>query len=83
MEIAGYTKKERDRAQEKLAAAGIGSMVYYPVPQDRLPVYEGQYPTSHVSEMLAEQVLSLPIWAELDDATVEQVAWELKSHLKY
>ncbi|NBD33339.1 MAG: erythromycin biosynthesis sensory transduction protein eryC1 [Cyanobacteria bacterium] len=73
---------KRDRVQEKLAAAGIGTMVYYPVPQDRLPVYEGQYPTSNVSEMLAKQVLSLPIWAELDDALVEQVAWELKCYLK-
>lgn len=69
---------KRDRAQEKLAAAGIGSMVYYPVPQDRLPVYEGQYPTSHVSEMLAEQVLSLPMWAELDNALIEAVVKGLK-----
>jgi len=72
---------KRDRVQEELAAAGIGTMVYYPVPQDCLPVYEGQYPRNNVSEILAEQVLSLPIWAELDDFTIEFVADQLKSCL--
>ena len=27
-------------------------MIYYPVPQDRLPVYEGQYPKMSVSDLL-------------------------------
>jgi len=56
-------------------------MVYYPVPQDRLPVYERQSLRNEISEMLAKQVLSLPIWAELDDATVEHVVGEFKSCL--
>jgi len=45
-------------------------------------VYEGQYPRNNVSEMLAEQVLSLPIWAELEDDVIEFVAKQLKSCLK-
>jgi len=72
---------KRDVVKEKLAAAGIGTMVYYPVPQDRLPVYQGEYPVYNVSEMLAGEVLSLPIWAELDESTVEFVADQLKSCL--
>ncbi|WP_341273485.1 DegT/DnrJ/EryC1/StrS family aminotransferase [Cylindrospermopsis raciborskii] len=29
---------QRDRVQEYLTSEGIGSMIYYPVPQDKLPV---------------------------------------------
>ena len=48
-------------------------MIYYPVPQDKLPVYQGQYAQNPVSDLLATQVLSLPIWAELEHKTIEIV----------
>jgi dTDP-4-amino-4,6-dideoxygalactose transaminase len=64
---------QRDRVQESLRAAGIGSMVYYPVPQDRLPVYRGQYEALEVSDRLAVEVLSLPIWPELGIEVQRQV----------
>ena len=52
----------RDAVHDALAAAGIQTMVYYPVPIHRLPVYAhlalGPFP---VAERLAGEVLSLPI----------------------
>lgn len=56
----------RDRVAEELASKGIGTMVYYPVPLHRLPVYgypEGTFPEA---EQAAQEVLSLPMWAGLD-----------------
>jgi dTDP-4-amino-4,6-dideoxygalactose transaminase len=67
------TQADRNEVQSRLREAGIGTMVYYPVPQDRLPLYEGRYPSNSVSDKLAKQVLSLPIWPELSEATAERV----------
>jgi dTDP-4-amino-4,6-dideoxygalactose transaminase len=71
----------RDRVQQYLAEQGIGSMIYYPIPQDQLPVYKGQYATNPVSDMLAGEVLSLPIWPELEQVMIEQVVKEIKQAL--
>ncbi len=71
------TTKNRDEVQEKLQERGIGTMVYYPIPQDRLPVYDGQYPRYETNELLSTQVLSLPIWPQLDRETQEYIASSL------
>jgi dTDP-4-amino-4,6-dideoxygalactose transaminase len=62
------TKGSRDAVQQKLATVGIGTMVYYPVPQDQLPLYKGLYEQYPVSDRLACEVLSLPIWPEFSTA---------------
>ncbi|HET9496015.1 MAG TPA: DegT/DnrJ/EryC1/StrS family aminotransferase [Chloroflexia bacterium] len=55
---------ERDAVREKLAAAGVGSEVYYPVPVHEQQLYrelgygDRRFP---VSEQAARQVLSLPV----------------------
>ncbi|MEX0719999.1 MAG: DegT/DnrJ/EryC1/StrS family aminotransferase [Balneolaceae bacterium] len=56
-------KGKRDKLAEKLKNEGIGSMIYYPVPCHKLPVFEGRYDENHlpVCNRLAEEVLSLPI----------------------
>ena len=64
---------QRNRVQEYLTSEGIGSMIYYPVPQDKLPVYDGQYGANSVSDLLAGEVLSLPIWPELELEKIEVV----------
>jgi dTDP-4-amino-4,6-dideoxygalactose transaminase len=56
---------KRDTLQAVLSECGIGTMIYYPVPQDQLPVYRGQYKQHEVSSQYATEVLSLPIWPEL------------------
>lgn len=67
------TNADRDTVADKMQAEGISTMVYYPIPQDRLPVYAGQYPTYERNEILSRQVLSLPIWPQLDASTQERV----------
>ncbi len=52
----------RDAVAEALDEAGIQTMVYYPVPVHRLPVYaEAGFPTMPVAERLADEVLSFPV----------------------
>jgi len=73
--------KDRDQVQAALADAGIGTMIYYPIPQDRLPVYAGLGGNCPVSDQAAKEVLSLPIWPELDSAKQERIAEALASVL--
>lgn len=63
----------RDELKDFLDSKDIGSAVYYPIPQDRLPVYEGQYPSYPVSDKLAEEVLSLPIWPHMEEGVQDRV----------
>jgi dTDP-4-amino-4,6-dideoxygalactose transaminase len=75
------TNGKRDQVAQMLSELEIGNMIYYPIPQDLLPVYKGKYPANPVSQLLASEVLSLPIWAELDTATIEKVAAGVKKAL--
>lgn len=70
---------QRDQIQKLLATKGISTMVYYPIPQNKLPIYAGQYPDYPVSDLLGTQVLSLPIWPEITTETIEKIAKALKS----
>ncbi len=57
----------RDAAAEALRQRGVQTMVYYPVPVHRLPVYAGAgYPPLPVAEALADEVLSLPMGPAVD-----------------
>jgi dTDP-4-amino-4,6-dideoxygalactose transaminase len=59
-----------------LKAQGIPTAIYYPIPLHRLPPYrdfpiaEGGAP---VSERLADEVISLPMHAYLDEATQDRI----------
>lgn len=63
----------RDELQRRLAEHGIGTMVYYPVPVHRLPVYAGLNTLLPHAEAASGSVLSLPIWPQLPKERVEQV----------
>jgi dTDP-4-amino-4,6-dideoxygalactose transaminase len=56
-------------------ASGIGTMVYYPIPIHRLPVYAACYDAVHlpVAEAAAGEVLSLPIWPAIPESTQQRV----------
>ncbi|MAE27799.1 MAG: DegT/DnrJ/EryC1/StrS family aminotransferase [Planctomycetota bacterium] len=71
----------RDRVVERMSAAGVSAMVYYPLPQDELPVYAGRFPACPVSHRLGSQVISLPIWPELEGETQARVAQALAQAL--
>ena len=69
--------RNRDSTREHLQAAGIHTGVHYPIPVHLQPAYRdlghrpGDFP---VSEAVAREVLSLPIYPELTPAQRETVA---------
>ena len=68
---------DRDRVRQFLNARGIGAGVHYPVPVHEQPAFLslGYAPDDlpHTSRA-AKRVLSLPIYPEIADAQIEQVA---------
>ncbi len=74
-------KIDRDAVQAKLKEQGISTMIYYPIPQDQLPIYKGKYPANPVSDQLGTEVISLPIWPTLERATQERVVRALREAL--
>jgi dTDP-4-amino-4,6-dideoxygalactose transaminase len=66
--------QNRDALMEKLGEAGIASGLHYPIPIHLLPAYAelghkpGDFP---ITEAYAEEILSLPIFAELTDEQID------------
>jgi dTDP-4-amino-4,6-dideoxygalactose transaminase len=75
------TNGKRDQLAQYLSQQGIGTMIYYPIPQDKLPVYHGKYPANPVSDQLSTQVLSLPIWSELEDQKATIIAEAIQAFM--
>jgi UDP-2-acetamido-2-deoxy-ribo-hexuluronate aminotransferase len=73
---------KRDEIKKGLSDKGISSVVYYPVPlhlQEALRFLgykEGDFP---VSEKSAKEVLSLPIYPELEESVIERIAEIIKA----
>ncbi len=76
--------KARDLLREHLGNNGISTGVHYPVPLHLQPAYgylgigEGVYP---VTERVSKEILSLPMYPELKDEEVKEVAGEIKGFL--
>jgi dTDP-4-amino-4,6-dideoxygalactose transaminase len=63
----------RDELRGALQERGIGSMIYYPIPIHRLPLFvDAQFALPHC-EQAAEEVLSLPMWPTLSSGDQELV----------
>jgi dTDP-4-amino-4,6-dideoxygalactose transaminase len=72
---------QRDELEAFLKGRGIGTMIYYPVPLHRQEIYAdlGQGPGSlPEAERAAQEVLSLPIYPELTDGQIEEVATAIR-----
>jgi dTDP-4-amino-4,6-dideoxygalactose transaminase len=66
----------RDALQQQLSQAGIQTGIHYPIPVHLQTAYadsafpEGRFPQA---EAAAREVLSLPMFAELSDAQIDEV----------
>jgi dTDP-4-amino-4,6-dideoxygalactose transaminase len=71
----------RDELQAHLAARGITTRIYYPIPLPQQPCFaflghaEGDFP---VTERLSREALSLPVYPGLGEARVDRVAAEIR-----
>ena len=66
----------RDWLKQELAAAGVNTIIYYPIPIHRQPAYAGlgHGPGSlPITERLTSEVLSLPIFPELSRPQQDRV----------
>jgi dTDP-4-amino-4,6-dideoxygalactose transaminase len=73
----------RNALQERLRADGIGTLVHYPRPVHLQPAYRGLDRSDgslSVSERLAGEILSLPLYPELRDDEVDVVVEALRRH---
>jgi dTDP-4-amino-4,6-dideoxygalactose transaminase len=76
--------ERRDALKADLAAAGIGSAVFYPAPLHRQPALARFVPAGlelPVAERAARRALSLPMFPELTDGEVDLVARTLQTRL--
>ncbi len=73
---------DRDTLQRQLAAAGVDTLMHYPIPihqQNAYPQFRSQrFP---VTEGIAAQCLSLPMFAEMSEAQIDTVAEALRQAL--
>ena len=82
--LDGFTGEKRDRLRAAMQAQGVSTMVYYPLPLHRQPVYKdlnyqsGDLP---VTDRAAEEVLALPMFPELSAEQQAQVVHALKDGL--
>jgi dTDP-4-amino-4,6-dideoxygalactose transaminase len=74
---------ERDNLQKHLNARGVGTAIYYPLPLHLQEVYKplghkaGDFPEA---ERAAAEVLSLPMYPELDDEQIEFIAAQIRQY---
>jgi len=67
------TEGRRDQLKDHLAARGIGTMIYYPIPVHRLAVYSDIDVDSPIAEDAAREALSLPMGPVVDERVKEKV----------
>ena len=78
--------RNRDAFVTALTEKGVGCGIHYPVPVHLQEAYnfmgvkKGRFP---VAEKCADEVVSLPMFAELTEEQIEYVAYEVKSFFKH
>ena len=73
---------QRDELQQHLEDKGISTLIHYPVPVHLQPAYKGRLKISEPlsrTEQIANEVLSLPMYPELDPTDVQTVIETVKT----
>jgi dTDP-4-amino-4,6-dideoxygalactose transaminase len=67
--------EKRDQVQKALTGAGIACAIYYPIPLHRQEVFRDEFSQLDcpVSERLAQQVLSLPMFPEPTEDQIKHI----------
>ena len=75
------TDGDRDAAVKKLTDAGVGTGIFYPVPVYRQKVYTelGYNQSLPVTELVTQQVISLPVHPKLSSADLETIVAAVES----
>lgn len=75
--------QQRDRIAEKLKSADVASAIYYPIPLHHQAAFAGDFRALRlpVTERIATECLSLPMYPELSDDAIRRVASVIKEAL--
>lgn len=74
--------EQRDRLQETLKNHGISSMLYYPMPQNRLIPFRHLQSYTPRSDQAAREIISLPIWPQMTKEKQDRIAEVMRSILE-
>ena len=70
---------QREATRARLKAAGIETLIHYPVPIPRQPAVAGEGPADcPVADRVCERVFSLPLYPALPEAAIERVSAALR-----
>ena len=78
-------EKGRDKLREELKSKDIATGIHYPIPLHLQPAYNylgykrGDFP---VTEKASQEILSLPMFAELRDMQIEEIVKLIKNYKK-
>lgn len=74
---------KRDAIMKKLAEKNIASAIYYPIPLHKQNVFAADYAniSLSVSERVASECMSLPIYPELEESQIKQITETIISAL--
>jgi dTDP-4-amino-4,6-dideoxygalactose transaminase len=65
----------REALRARLSAAGVETLIHYPVPIPRQPALAAESPAPcPVADRVCEEILSLPLYPSMPDAHVGEVA---------
>jgi len=79
--VIRVVKKGRDKVREELKSKEIATGIHYPIPLHLQPAYSylgykrGDFP---VTEKASQEILSLPIFAELNDEQIDNIVETIK-----
>lgn len=72
---------QRNKVQQKLEQAGIGTVIHYPIPPHRQKAYSAWSSRSYpISESIHQQVLSLPVGSHLSTEQARYVVAQVNRH---